>query len=79
MDIIITSDGNYLLAGSFNSPQEGNKTALQGNGSDIIWLVKINRQGEILCQKGFDIGRIDTPNKIKESKKGNILISGNTI
>lgn len=78
MDIIITSDGNYLLAGSSNSPQEGNKTALQGNGSDI-WLVKTNRQGEILWQKSFDIGRIDTPNKIKETKKGNILISGNTI
>uniref|UniRef100_UPI0026ECF18E T9SS type A sorting domain-containing protein n=2 Tax=Apibacter TaxID=1778601 RepID=UPI0026ECF18E len=78
MDLIITSDGNYLLAGSSNSPQEGNKTALQGNGSDI-WLVKTNRQGEILWQKSFDIGRIDTPNKIKETKKGNILISGNTI
>jgi gliding motility-associated-like protein len=49
--IIATSDGNYLIAGDSFSTISGEKTENKINNSDDAWLLKLNKDGQILWQK----------------------------
>ncbi len=78
-DMIVTRDGGYLLAGSSASPQEGMKTAPNGEGSDI-WIVKTDNNGNIGWQQTIDLGKTDAVSKIIEDKKDEaIMVAGNAL
>lgn len=62
-DIIATSDGNFLIGGSYN---------------DLAWLVKMNESGDTLWSKtyGDDFGAIKS---IQELPNNDIIITGRTV
>lgn len=73
--VLLSRDGNYLLAGSSNSATTGNKNASNGKGTDF-WLLKIDTTGEILWQKTYDIGKADLLTSLEESRDGSLLLAG---
>ncbi|OFY61128.1 MAG: hypothetical protein A2Y71_10025 [Bacteroidetes bacterium RBG_13_42_15] len=72
--IFIAYDG-YILTGKSNSPVSGNKTD-PGNGSDDIWLVKIDYDGNKIwdrCYGGDD--NESSPGLIKTGNNGFLISS----
>jgi len=57
---IISTENGYLIAGSSNSKPhpDGGKTAANGEGTDF-WVLEIDRDGNLLWDKTYDIGRWD--------------------
>lgn len=45
-----TRSGDYILGGTSNSPESGNKT-VEGYGENDIWLLGVDREGNVLWQK----------------------------
>lgn len=75
-NMIITSDGNYLMAGSSNS-QNGD---VNGNhGSSDIWLVKVDNSGNILWEKSYGGSNSELYGKIFEMPgNGYLLITSSS-
>lgn len=70
-----TYDGNYLLGGNSNSGVGAIKTKGNGNGTDF-WVVKIDRNGQVMWQETYDFGSLDILTSIIENKDHSLLIGG---
>lgn len=75
--IALTEDGGYLLGGSSNSPEGGNKT---GNtlGEADYWVVKIDDKGTEQWQKSIGGSGDDQLYAIHTAADGNYLLAGNS-
>jgi gliding motility-associated-like protein len=73
IDMIATSDGNYMLSGTSRSPVSGNKSSASLGGQDI-WLVKITPDGTKLWDKSFGTPADDFRGRIINLIDNNILI-----
>ena len=68
--ICSTSDGGFVLAGSFTTNPE------KGNGGKDILLIKVNFLGNIVWSKTFGAGGDETISAIREASDGSLLICG---
>jgi hypothetical protein len=63
--IVSTNDGGYVVASRANSNSFGD-----------IWLMKLNKNGSILWQKGFDSGRPDGVTALEKTRDGGYVLTG---
>ncbi len=69
-EIIQTSDGNYVMAGT---------TSSMGAGSFDVYIIKIDGNGNLLWEKTFGGSGEDEGNDITELENGTFAISGYTV
>ncbi len=74
-DVIVTSDGGYLLVGDVSS-NDGDITGYH-NGEDY-WVVKLDSSGNILWQKCLGTGQFDAGVSCIELPDSNYVIAGAT-
>ncbi|WP_333627496.1 T9SS type A sorting domain-containing protein [Sphingobacterium siyangense] len=75
--IIQTRDGGYLLGGSSNSPESGNKNEKNYGQSDY-WMLKLDPKGELEWQKVYGGEGDDQLQALLQSKDGNYLLAGSS-
>lgn len=75
-DIIVTSDGGYLVLGETNST-DGDVTPGYGGTKDI-WLLKLDKDGNLQWQKRLGGTGLDIGNNIQLMPDGNYLIAAST-
>ncbi len=76
-DLIVSSDGHYILAGSSDSPISGDKTE-EPRGLSDFWIVKVSQTGGIIWQKTIGGNQADTPRQIMQLDDDSLLIGGNS-
>lgn len=69
-----TQDGYYVLGSALSNDRE----VLGARGGNDIWLIKINRQGELQWQKNYGGSSDDLGYNMKKTKDGGLVICGNT-
>lgn len=74
-DLILTSDGGYLLAGSSNSGANGDKTEASRGGFDY-WIVKINSAGDKQWDRRYGGSGDDRLNAVLQTSDGGFLLTG---
>jgi hypothetical protein len=74
-DIIQAKDGGFFLAGSSNSPANGNKT-IPTIGNDDYWLVKIDANGIKTKEYGFGGTSFDIASSLVPTADGGLLVAG---
>ena len=67
--MVQTQDSNVLVAGTISS---------RGAGSDDIWLLKVNANGDTLWSKTFGGTSAEKPICMVQTLDGNILVAGRT-
>ncbi len=72
-----TPDGDYVVAGSTNSPISGDKTH-KGFGLFDYWVLKLTQEGEILWQQTFGGEADDQLQDLVITKDSGILLAGNS-
>lgn len=72
-----TRDGGYLLGGSSNSPESGNKTEKCYGMSDY-WVIKLDAKGELEWQKVYGGEGDDQLQAVLQAKDGNFLLAGSS-
>ena len=72
-----TTDGGYLLGGSSNSPESGNKKHNNVNQSDF-WIIRIDDKGQELWQRVIGGNQDDQLTEIRLTIDGNYIIAGNS-
>ncbi len=72
-----TRDGGYLLAGSSNSPESGNKSEKCYGMSDY-WVIKLDTKGELEWQKAYGGEGDDQLQAALQAKDGNFLLAGSS-
>lgn len=75
--IVQTRDGGFLLGGSSNSPDSGNKNEKSYGESDY-WILKLDRKGELEWQKTYGGAGDDQLQSVLQSKDGNYLLAGSS-
>ena len=78
-DLIQTSDGGYILAGTSESNISGDKTEYNKgiyNNSADYWIVKLDSAGNKVWDKTIGGDFNDTPFKIKQTLDGGYIIGG---
>jgi len=75
--IVQTRDGGYLLGGSSNSPESGNKSEKNYGQSDY-WVFKLDTKGELEWQKVYGGEGDDQLQALLQSKDGNYLLAGSS-
>ena len=73
--IVELNNGALLLAGQSNSNNTGNKT-ITGKGQRDWWLIKTDKNGNMIWQKSFGDDADDSLNGILMTKDGHILLGG---
>ncbi|QHT68238.1 T9SS type A sorting domain-containing protein [Rhodocytophaga rosea] len=73
--MIMTTDGNYMLAGSSNSGVSGEKTEPSWGGKDY-WMIKINTSGHKLWDKRFGSLDNDGCSSLLATDDGGYLLGG---
>ena len=73
--IIPTSDGNYLLYGSSDSPSDGDKSQAS-HGDDDFWIVKIDQNGSKIWDKRYGAGNPDRCRFALELNSGDFVLGG---
>ena len=71
-----TIDGGYIVGGNSNSKNA--LTTMGGivsNGTDY-WVLKLDRDGEVLWSKTYDFGKVDILTSLVENKDQTYLIGG---
>ncbi|MCB9224594.1 MAG: hypothetical protein R2780_10025 [Crocinitomicaceae bacterium] len=68
-DIIVTSDGGFLLIGSSTTYTRGS--------SDIL-IIKVDRYGELIWSKRYGTFNMENAVRVKELKKGGYVLTGHT-
>ena len=74
-EILMTSDGGFLLGGSSSYGISGNKSE-DTRGLDDFWVVKINSNGEKVWNKTFGGSGYDNLSSIVMGKDGSFLLGG---
>jgi len=75
--VLLTSTGNYLLAGYSYSPVSGDKTQPQINNSSDYWIVKVNSSGTKIWDKVFGGLQVESvPVVIRECPDGGFAMAG---
>lgn len=77
IDLEPTSDGNYFLSGTSDSPPDGTKTHFQLGGVDT-WIVKIAPDGTQIWDKTFGYSTDDTGGRLTTLLDGNMLMVENS-
>ena len=72
-----TRDGGYLLGGSSNSPESGNKSEKCYGMSDY-WVVKLDAKGELEWQKVYGGEGDDQLQAVLQARDGNFLLAGSS-
>jgi hypothetical protein len=75
--IVLTQDGGYLLGGSSNSSESGNKTEKHLGAYDY-WIVKLDKEGNEQWQKSIGSKGNDQLSNLLVAKDGNYIIGGNS-
>jgi hypothetical protein len=75
--ISITEDGGFLLGGSSNSPESGNKTQKHLGESDY-WIIKLDKDGNEQWQKTIGNTGDDQLYIVYTTKDGHYLLGGNS-
>ena len=79
VDIISTSDGNFLIAGKTSSIDgDVNGFHIPYYYGDDYWVIKINPAGDILWSKCYGGYVYDIPGSVIETTDGNYVIAGYT-
>ncbi|MDF2186787.1 hypothetical protein [Paraflavitalea sp. CAU 1676] len=80
-DVLVTKDGNYLLAGS----TYGRDGDVSGNHSDVFtievsdgWAVKVDRSGKIIWANCYGGNYMDGIAKVKHAADGGYVFAGNS-
>ena len=73
--VVPTSDGGYLLAGSSDSPADGDKSE-ESRGQEDMWIVKIDQNGTKLWDKRYGGNVEDSCNKIIQVNENGFLLVG---
>ena len=72
-----TKDGSYLLGGSSNSDETGNKT-LRGFGMADYYVVKLDREGNMIWQQNFGGTGDDQLYVVHQTFDGDYIAAGNS-
>ncbi|MES2484821.1 MAG: hypothetical protein V4581_02585, partial [Bacteroidota bacterium] len=72
---IETSDGNYIFGGSSIA---GDQSIVPGQGSQDVWIVKLNTTGTVLWQKLYGTSTFDDFNGIAEMPDGGFMVTCST-
>lgn len=72
-----TSDGGYILGGYSNSPESGNKTEPNFGLSDY-WVVKLDKDGEIIWQRTYGGDKDDKLFSLIKTKDGGFILGGSS-
>ncbi len=75
--IIATQDGGFLLGGSSNSPESGNKTQKHLGESDY-WIIKLDKDGNEQWQKTIGSSGDDQLYVVHTTQDGHYLLGGNS-
>ena len=75
--IALTEDGGFLLGGSSNSPESGNKTQKHLGESDY-WIIKLDKDGNEQWQKTIGSSGDDQLYAVHTTKDGHYLLGGNS-
>lgn len=75
--IVQTRDGGFLLGGSSNSPDSGNKNE-KSHGESDYWILKLGQKGEVEWQKIYGGAGDDQLQSVLQSKDGNYLLAGSS-
>ncbi|QMU27545.1 GEVED domain-containing protein [Adhaeribacter radiodurans] len=75
--VLLLPNGDYLLAGSSNSPASGDKTQESQGGTDF-WLVKISSTGAKVWDQRYGGNLNDDLNGIISTPEGGFLLAGTT-
>ena len=73
--VSLTTDGGFLTCGVTYS-DDGDVTNYKGNGD--FWLVKFDKNGELVWEKTFGGSGGDIPYDMTISSSGEIILAGNT-
>lgn len=73
--LIHTTDGNYLAIGTTTS---NNGDVFGNHGKSDFWVIKLNRQGDLLWQKCFGGSGDENPRSVKPTPDGGYIIIGST-
>ena len=77
-DLVASSDGNYFMCGTSDSPVSGNKTAA-ALGAEDIWLVKVDPNGNQLWDKTYGTAAGDYRGRLLSLADGNTLLVESSI
>ncbi|WP_289036063.1 T9SS type A sorting domain-containing protein [uncultured Flavobacterium sp.] len=72
-----TRDGGYLLGGSSNSPESGNKSEKCYGMSDY-WIIKLDAKGGVEWQKAYGGEGDDQLQAVLQAVDGNFLLAGSS-
>lgn len=75
--IIQTADGGYIMAGNTSSSATGNVTGTC-NGTEDLWVVKMNNVGTIAWQRLYGGAEWDLGSMIVQISDGSYLIAAST-
>lgn len=75
VQVILTKDNGYILAGSSASGKNGNKETV-GYGALDYWVIKLDHKGNVLWQKSYGGIYNDELKSIIETHDGGFLIGG---
>jgi hypothetical protein len=75
--VVRTKDGGFVLAGSSDSGQSGDKTSKNYGGMDY-WVIKVNNKGEIIWQNSFGGNYNDGLHSVVMTQDGGFLLGGSS-
>lgn len=73
---IITTDGNYILGGSTNSPASEDKRT--DNLTGDFWIVKLDQAGGVIWERTYGGEGSDDLSALVSTRDGNYIAGGNT-
>lgn len=76
-DVVLASDGGYVLAGRSNSNISGDKTE-NTNGFDDYWVIKVDSSGDIEWQNTIGGNGGDVLNGLCAASDGHYILSGHS-
>lgn len=76
-DIIVTSDGGFLVSSHSTSPVSGDKTMASYGKSDL-WVLKLDGSGAIEWQNSYGGDEYDSYSRIMETADGNFFIAASS-
>jgi hypothetical protein len=72
-----TTDGGFLVGGSSNSPESGNKTE-KNYGFNDYWILKLDTKGKVLWQKTIGGEQDDQLNVVHQTFDNGFILGGNS-